>query len=132
MSKVPANKVAPKATLKKPVATTKKASPKKVAAVAVEPEIPILMRPSVARKKKVKTNKKLMNPLEVLFHLNSTSAVMIAFINALNGGLVVVTMLLMMIAFVTELFVVAMRDYSETNQVIAKYRNLVKNKVKRK
>jgi hypothetical protein len=70
--------------------------------------------------------------MELLFRTNSLSAVGIAFINALNGGLVAVTMLLMMMAFVTEIFVMVTRDYSQANEVINKYGNLVKAKVKRR
>jgi hypothetical protein len=127
--KVPAKKATPKATVKKPAT-----APKKVAPKVVKAEIPILMRPSEPKVKKPKTKRirKLLTPLEILFRMNSLSAVGIAFINALNGGLVVVTMLLMMIAFVTEIFVMVTRDYSEANEVIHKYSNFVKAKVKKK
>lgn len=133
MSKAPVKKAPVKKTPVKK-APSKKAPVKKapVAPKVVKPEIPILMRPSESKLKKAKKHKKFMNPLEVLFHTNSTSAVGIAFINALNGGLVVVTMLLMTIAFVTEMFVIVMRDYSEATDIITKYKNIIKSKVKRK
>jgi hypothetical protein len=128
-----------KAPTKKAVVAPKKAvvAPKKsVKAKAVAPkvaDIPILMRPSEPKIKKPRFKKsKLMSPMELLFRTNSLSAVGIAFLNALNGGLVVVTMLLMMVAFVTEIFVAVVRDYSGANDKIIKYKNLIKNKVKRK
>jgi hypothetical protein len=125
--KVPAKKATPKATVKKPAT-----APKKVAPKVVKAEIPILMRPSEPKVKKPKRIRKLLTPLETLFRMNSLSAVGIAFVNALNGGLVAVTMLLMMIAFVTEIFIMVTRDYSEANEVIHKYSNFVKSKVKKK
>lgn len=127
--KVPAKKATPKATVKKPAT-----APKKVAPKVVKAEIPILMRPSEPKVKKPKAKRirKLLTPLEILFRMNSLSAVGIAFINALNGGLVAVTMLLMMVAFVTEIFVMVTRDYSQANEVINKYSNFVKAKVKKK
>ena len=122
MAKVPAKKATPKATVKKRATAPK----------VVKAEIPILMRPSEPKVKKPKRIRKLLTPLEILFRMNSLSAVGIAFINALNGGLVAVTMLLMMVAFVTEIFVMVTRDYSEANEVIHKYSNFVKSKVKKK
>jgi hypothetical protein len=122
MAKVPAKKSTPKATVKKRATAPK----------VVKAEIPILMRPSEPKVKKSKRIRKLLTPLEILFRMNSLSAVGIAFINALNGGLVAVTMLLMMVAFVTEIFVMVTRDYSEANEVIHKYSNFVKAKVKKK
>ncbi len=122
MAKVPAKKATPKATVKKRATAPK----------VVKAEIPILMRPSEPKVKKPKRIRKLLTPLEILFRMNSLSAVGIAFINALNGGLVVVTMFLMMVAFVTEIFVMVTRDYSEANEVIHKYSNFVKSKVKKK
>ena len=122
MAKVPAKKSTPKATVKKRATAPK----------VVKAEIPILMRPSEPKVKKSKRIRKLLTPLEILFRMNSLSAVGIAFINALNGGLVAVTMLLMMVAFVTEIFVMVTRDYSEANEVIHKYSNFVKSKVKKK
>ena len=122
MAKVPAKKATPKATVKKQATAPK----------VVKAEIPILMRPSEPKVKKSKRIRKLLTPLEILFRMNSLSAVGIAFINALNGGLVAVTMLLMMVAFVTEIFIMVTRDYSEANEVIHKYSNFVKSKVKKK
>lgn len=124
MAKVPAKKATPKATVKKRATAPK----------VVKAEIPILMRPYEPKVKKPKKKRirKLLTPLEILFRMNSLSAVGIAFINALNGGLVAVTMLLMMVAFVTEIFVMVTRDYSQANEVINKYSNFVKAKVKKK
>jgi hypothetical protein len=126
-----------KAPTKKSVVASKKVTPKKsVKEEAVAPKIadvPILMRVTEPKTKKPRFQKsKLMSPMELLFRTNSVSAVGIAFLNALNGGLVVVTMLLMLVAFVTEIFVAIVRDYSEANEKIIKYKNLIKNKVKRK
>jgi hypothetical protein len=135
MAKAPTKKavVAPK----KAVVATKKVAPKKsVKAEVVAPkvaDIPILMRVTEPKIKKPRFKKsKLMTPMELLLRTNSLSAVGIAFLNGLNGGLVAVTMLLMLVAFVTEIFVAVVRDYSEANEQLVKYKNLIKNKVKRK
>jgi hypothetical protein len=136
-----------KASTKKAVVTSKRVSPKKVAPKKVAPkksvkakavatkiaDVPILMKATNSKPKKSRFKKSnIMSPLEVLFRINSLSAVGLAFINALNGGLVVISMLLMMMAFVTELFIIVVRDYSEANKKIIKYKNLIKDKVKRK
>lgn len=126
MAKVLDKKVAPKAVTKKVKA---KVAEPVVPVVTVEPEIPVLMRPSVAKPKKAK--RKPISDLEILFHLNATSAVVIAFINAFNGGLVVVTMLAMTMAFVTEIFVMAVRDYSEFHSQMAKYKEILKSKIEK-
>jgi hypothetical protein len=97
-------------------------------AVPTEPEIPILMRPSVAKPKK---KRKPISDLEVLFHVNAASAVLMAFINAFNGGIVVVTMLAMTMAFVTEIFVMAVRDYSGAHEELAKYKAILKSKIEK-
>jgi hypothetical protein len=120
MAKVTNKPVAPKATPKKSVAT------KKVAAVVAEPEIPILMRPSVAKVKKQRKPMRRMSDMEILFHTNSSSAVLIAFANGLNGGLVATTMLLLIMAFVTEIMAVALRDYTDVNLQMAKYKQMLK------
>ncbi len=125
MAKVTNKPVAPKATPKKSVAT-KKVAPKKVAAVVAEPEIPILMRPSVAKVKKQRKPMRRMSDMEILFHTNSSSAVLIAFANGLNGGLVATTMLLLTMAFVTEIMAVALRDYTDVNLQMAKYKQMLK------
>jgi hypothetical protein len=80
----------------------------------------------------MKKNLKRVSDMEILFHLNAGSATLIAFINAFNGGLVVVTMLAMTMAFVTEIFVMMLRDYSEINNEMAKYRAILKAKRNRK
>jgi hypothetical protein len=126
VAKVLEKKVAPKAVLKKVKA---KVAEPVVPVVSVEPEIPVLMRPSVAKPKKAK--RKPISDLEILFHLNATSAVVIAFINAFNGGLAVVTMLAMTMAFVTEIFVMAVRDYSEFHSQMAKYKEILKSRIEK-
>lgn len=96
--------------------------------VFAEPKIPVLMR---ASEPKLKKKRKVLSDLEILFHVNAVSATLIAFVNALNGGLVAVTMLAMTMAFVTEIFVMALRDYSEATEEVAKYRDILKAKVEK-
>jgi hypothetical protein len=121
-----------KAPTKKAVVAPKKSVKPKAVAPKVA-DIPILMRVTEPKPKKPRFQKsKLMTPMELLLRTNSVSAVGIAFLNGLNGGLVAVTMLLMLVAFVTEIFVAVVRDYSEANEQLVKYKNIIKNKIKRK
>jgi len=129
VAKVLEKKVAPKAVTKKVKKVVSKPAVPVVPVVIVEPEIPILMRPSVAKPKKAK--RKPPSDLEIIFHLNAGSAVLIAFVNAFNGGLVVVTMLAMTMAFVTEILVMAVRDYSELHNQIAKYKEILKARIEK-
>jgi hypothetical protein len=115
---------------KSPAKTAKPVKKVVVKPVPVEPEIPILMRPSEV-KVKVEKKRKSISDTEVIFHVNAGAAVFMAFINALNGGLVVLTMMLMTMAFVTEVFVMAVRDYSEANKEVAKYRNILKARIEK-
>jgi hypothetical protein len=81
---------------------------------------------------KIKNNVSKVSDMEILFHTNAGFAVLIAFVNALNNGLIVITMLAMTMAFVTEIFVMMLRDYSEVNKEMAKYRAILKAKRNRK
>jgi hypothetical protein len=120
VAKVPAKPVPSKTT------ANKKTAPKKVVkkvAVVAEPEIPILMRPSVAKDKKPKKLRlKGISSLKILFHINSASAFIIASVNAVNGGLIAVTMLLVMMAVITEILATVFTNPSEINAQVAKYR----------
>ena len=120
MAKVLDKKVAPKTTPKKRATTIKK-----VEAVAVEPEIPVLMKPSEPKVKR-KGLARTMSDMEILFHTSAGSTMLIAIINGMNGGLVYVTMLLLTMACVTEMFVMVLRDYSEVNTQVVKYKEMIK------